>query len=86
MLLHTGCVSKKQYLIAESGRIEAIGRSNALLEQLVNCQDENENQAARLVNLLRDTIELGRNIRNYQTMLSTNMSEQEKLNALLNEN
>ncbi len=85
MLWHTGCVSKKQYLIAENGRIEAIGRSNALREQLVNYQDESEKQAARLVNLLRDTTELGRNIRNYQTMLSTNMSEQEKLNALLNE-
>ena len=33
--------------------------------------------------LIRDTTTMGRDIRNYQTMLNTNMGEQDKLNALL---
>lgn len=83
LLICTSCVTKKKYLIAENGRLEAIGRGDALKEQLVNCKDENDRQANRVADLMRDTTDMGRTIRNYQTMLNTNMTEQEKLNSLL---
>ncbi|MFV0271952.1 MAG: OmpA family protein [Macellibacteroides fermentans] len=83
LLVCTSCVTKKKYMIAENGRLEAIGRGDALKEELVNCKDEADRQTARITDLLRDTTELGRTVRNYQTMLNTNLSEQEKLNSLL---
>lgn len=83
LLVCTSCVSKKKYLLAENGRLEAVGRGNALKEELVDAKDLNDRLAAELAGLLRDTAELSRSIRSYQTMLDTNMSEQEKLNALL---
>lgn len=83
LLLCTSCVSKKKYLLAENGRLEAVGRGNALKEELVAANDLNDRLSARLTGLLRDTAELGRSIRNYQTMLDANMGEQEKLGALL---
>lgn len=83
LLACTACVSKKKYLLAENGRLEAIGRGNALQEELVRSKDANDQLSGRLAVLLRDTAELGRSIRRYETMLNTNMSEQEKLNALL---
>lgn len=85
LLSGTSCVSKKKYMLAENGRLEAIGRGNALQEELVRTKDQNDGLSARLAVLLRDTTELGRSIRRYETMLNTNMSEQEKLNALLNQ-
>lgn len=84
LVVCTSCVSKKKYLLAENARLEAVGRGNALKEELVDAKDLNDRLAAQLAGLLRDTAELGRSIRDYQTMLDTNMSEQEKLNALLN--
>lgn len=85
LLVCTSCVSKKKYLLAENGRLEAVGRGNALKEELVAAKDLNDQLSARLTGLLRDTAELGRSIRHYRTMLDTNMSEQEKLNALLSQ-
>lgn len=85
LLVCTACVSKKKYLLAENGRLEAIGRGNALKEELVSANDMNDQLSARLSGLLRDTAELGRSIRQYQTLLNTNLSEQEKLNTLLSE-
>ena len=83
LLVCTSCVTKKKYMIAENGRLEAVGRGDALKEELVNCKDEADRQTARIADLLRDTTELGRTVRNYQTMLNTNLSEQEKLISLL---
>lgn len=83
LLACTACVSKKKYLLAENGRLEAVGRGNALQEELVRSKDANDQLSARLAVLLRDTADLGRSIRQYETMLNTNMTEQEKLNALL---
>lgn len=79
----TSCVSKKKYLEAENGRLEALGRGNALKEELVSANDLNDQLSTRLTHLLRDTAELGRSIRRYETLLNTNLTEQEKLNALL---
>lgn len=85
LLFCTSCVTKKKYLEAENGRLEAIGRANALQEQLVDCRDTGDKLNERLAALQRDTARLGSNIRNYQTMLSSNMTQQEKLNSLLSQ-
>lgn len=85
LLLCTSCVTKKKYLLAENGRLEAIGRGDALKEELVKCKDENDKLTARIQNLVRDTTRMGENLRNYQAMLNTNLTEQEKLNSLLSQ-
>ena len=51
----------------------------------MNCRDNNDGLTSRLTALERDTTRMGKNIRNYQNMLSTNMTEQEKLNSLLSQ-
>ena len=73
------------YLLAENGRLEAIARGDDLQNQLVNCRDNNDGLTSRLASLERDTTRMGKNIRNYQSMLNTNMTEQEKLNSLLSQ-
>ena len=83
LLLCSSCVSKKKYLLAENGRLEAIGRGDALKEELIKCKDDNDALNNRIAALIRDTTTMGRDIRNYQTMLNTHMGEQDKLNALL---
>ena len=83
LLLCSACVSKKKYLLAENGRLEAIGRSEALKEELIKCQDDNDDLNNRLAILAKDTAAMKRDIKNYKTMLNTNMGEQDKLNALL---
>lgn len=85
LLFCTSCVTKKKYMEAENGRLEAIGRANALKEQLVDCKDTGDKLNERLAALQQDTARLGSNIRNYQTMLNSNMTQQEKLNALLSQ-
>lgn len=85
LLICTSCVTKKKYLLAENGRLEAIERSNALKEVLANTQNENEKLSAQVASLSQDTARLKRDIRNYQTMLNTNMGEQDKLNSLLSQ-
>lgn len=85
LLVCSSCVTKKKYLLAENGRLEAIGRGDALKEELVNCKDDNDALSHRVAALLKDTAQMGRDIRSYQTMLNSNMGEQDKLNALLNQ-
>ena len=85
LLICTSCVTKKKYLLAENGRLEAIARGDDLQNQLVNCRDNNDGLTSRLSVLERDTTRMGKDIRNYQSMLSTNMTEQEKLNSLLSQ-
>jgi len=81
----TSCVTKKKYLLAENGRLEAVERGDALSKLLEDCRDENDKQLNRVRGLLRDTTEQGNTIRNYHALLNSNLSEQEKLNALLNQ-
>lgn len=83
LLLCSSCVTKKKYLLAENGRLEAIGRGDALQEELVKSRDDNDALNHRIAALLKDTARMGRDIRNYQMMLNTNMGEQDKLNSLL---
>lgn len=83
LLGSTSCVTKKKYLLAENGRLEALQREEALKNQLVDCRDESDQMSARLSQLMRDTADMRRNIRSYREMLNTNMGEQDKLNELL---
>lgn len=85
LLLCTSCVTKKKYLLAENGRLEAIGRGDALKEELVSSRDENDKLTTRITDLVRDTTRMGQDLRHYQTLLNTNMTEQEKLNSLLSQ-
>lgn len=85
LLVCSSCVTKKKYLLAENGRLEAIARGDDLQDKLANSRDDNDKLNARLAGLERDTVRLGQNIRNYENMLNANMSEQEKLNALLSQ-
>lgn len=83
LLSSTSCITKKKYLIAENGRLEALQREETLKKQLVDCRDENDQLSARLSQLMRDTADMRRNIRSYREMLNTNLGEQDKLNELL---
>ncbi len=83
LLSSTSCVTKKKYLLAENGRIDALKREEILKQQLSDCQDENDNLMNRIVQLKNDTADMGRNIRSYRTMLNANLGEQDKLNDLL---
>lgn len=55
LLVCTSCVTKKKYLLAENGRLEAIARGDDLQNQLVNCRDNNDGLTSRLASLERDT-------------------------------
>ena len=85
LLAGTSCVSKKKYLEAENGRIEAEKEAKNLRERLIGCQDESDRLVNQVAALAKDTALLRRDIRNYKTMLNTNMGEQDKLNAHLSE-
>ena len=89
LLLCSSCVSKKKYLLAENGRLEAIGRGDALKEELIKCKDDNDALNNRIAALIRDTTTMGRDIRNYQTMLNTllqqKMSELDERERTINE-
>ncbi|MCD8164893.1 MAG: OmpA family protein [Bacteroides sp.] len=79
----TSCVTKKKFLEAENGRLEALQKSETLSGLLGDCQQENRSNWAEIKSLKQDTLHKGEMIRNYQTMLNMNLSEQEKLNMLL---
>lgn len=85
LLVCTSCVTKKKYLLAENGRLEAIARGDDLQNKLVDCRDNGDRLSSLLSALERDTTRMGTSLRNYQSMLNTNLTEQEKLNALLSQ-
>lgn len=85
LLVCTSCVTKKKYLLAENGRLEALSRGDNLQDLLAGCRDGNDLLSARITGLERDTARMGKNIRSYQGMLSSNMTQQEKLNSLLSQ-
>ena len=81
----TSCVTKKKFLLAENGRIEALSRGDKLQRQLNECHNEIDKMRGQIDRLQQDTNRQGTSIRHYQQLLSSNMNEQEKLNALLGE-
>lgn len=82
LLFCTSCVTKKKFMLAE---MAATVSKDSLRGLLTDCRHTNAQMSAQIKNLLRDTTKMGNSIRQYQSMLNMNMTEQEKLNALLNQ-
>ncbi len=55
----TGCVSQKKYMIAESGRLDALSQVAALEGKLEDCYSNSDQLSQRLTALLKDTTHLG---------------------------
>ena len=82
MLLYTSCVTKKKFMLAE---LAATASKDSLQGLLTDCRNTGNQMSVQIKNLMRDTTKMGNSIRQYQSMLNVNMTEQEKLNALLNQ-
>ena len=82
ILLCTSCVTKKKFMMTEAARIASI---DSLQSLLTDCRNTGDQLSVQIKNLMRDTTKMGNSIRQYQSMLNVNMTEQEKLNALLNQ-
>lgn len=85
LLVCTSCVTKKKFMIAETGRLAALTSRDSVQGLLNDCRDRGDRLTAQVKHLLQDTTKMGNSIRHYQTMLNANMTEQEKLNALLSQ-
>ena len=82
ILLCTSCVTKKKFMLAE---LAATANKDSLQGLLTDCRNTGNQMSVQIKNLMRDTTKMGNSIRQYQSMLNVNMTEQEKLNALLNQ-
>ena len=82
ILLCTSCVTKKKFMLAE---LAATASKDSLQGLLTDCRNTGNQMSVQIKNLMRDTTKMGNSIRQYQRMLNVNMTEQEKLNALLNQ-
>ena len=82
ILLCTSCVTKKKFMLAE---LAATASKDSLQGLLTDCRNTGNQMSVQIKNLMRDTTKMGNCIRQYQSMLNVNMTEQEKLNALLNQ-
>lgn len=85
LLTLSSCVTKKKYLLAENGRLEGLEREQILKNELKTSNNTIAELTSRLNGLLRDTARLGSDLRNYRTLLNSNLSENEKLNTILQE-
>ncbi len=81
-LLSTSCVTKKKYMEAETGRLEALDYCRSLKQDLEQLQKETSEQ---IKHLERDTAAQGKVIREYRGLLNSNISEHEKLSLQLKE-
>ncbi len=82
ILLCTSCVTKKKFMLAE---LAATASKDSLQGLLTDCRNTGNQMSVQIKNLMRDTTKMGNSIRQYQSMLNVNMTEQEKLNTLLNQ-
>ena len=82
ILLCTSCVTKKKFMLAE---LAATASKDSLQGLLTDCRNTGNQMSVQIKNPMRDTTKMGNSIRQYQSMLNVNMTEQEKLNALLNQ-
>ena len=82
ILLCTSCVTKKKFMLAE---LAATASKDSLQGLLTDCRNTGNQMSVQIKNLMRDTTKMGNSIRQYQSMLNVNITEQEKLNALLNQ-
>ena len=65
--------------------LAATASKDSLQGLLTDCRNTGNQMSVQIKNLMRDTTKMGNSIRQYQSMLNVNMTEQEKLNALLNQ-
>ena len=70
------CVGKKKFVASENGRLSAEEQVRAMSATI-------DNQNKLLAGLETDTTRQGRKIRELQSLLSSNMSQQERMDALL---
>ena len=82
ILLCTSCVTKKKFMLAE---LAATASKDSLQGLLTDCRNTGNQMSVQIKNLMRDITKMGNSIRQYQSMLNVNITEQEKLNALLNQ-
>ena len=85
LALSSCLVSRKKYEIAEAGRYGALYSRDSLADLLEGSRIDVANLSAHLEAMLQDTTNLRDAIRQYQAMLNTNLSENQKLNASLGE-
>jgi len=85
LILSSSCVTKKKYLIAEDGRLDALNKIDYLTENLEKCSDDNVKQSMQISRLLTDTTELRQSLRTCQDALNSNASERDKLAAMLDQ-
>ena len=74
LLLCTSCVTKKKFMLAE---MAATTSKDSLQRLLTDCRNTGDQMSAQIKSLLRDTTQMGNSIRQYQSMLNVNMTEQE---------
>jgi chemotaxis protein MotB len=70
------CVAKKKFVASENGRFSAEEQVKAMSATI-------ESQNKQLAGLETDTARQGRKIRELQSLLSSNMTQQQKMDALL---
>jgi chemotaxis protein MotB len=70
------CVGKKKFVVSENGRLGAEEQVKAMSATI-------ESQNRQLAGLETDTARRGAQLRDLQRLLSSNMSQQEKMDALL---
>ncbi|MBQ6188636.1 MAG: OmpA family protein [Bacteroidaceae bacterium] len=85
LLLSSCVVSKKKFDIAEAGRLAALYSRDSLTDMLFASRADYAALSRERDNLRSDTTQLRKGLRNYQSMLSANKSENENLTAQLNQ-
>jgi len=85
-LLCSSClVSKKKYEIAESGRLAALYSRDSLANLLLSSRKQCDNLNNQCNALMNDTAQMGKGLRNYQSLLTSSNNENQRLSKQLNE-
>jgi len=77
------CVGKKKFVASENGRMSAEEQVRALTSTVEARDNTIAGLEKRIAGLEQDTTRLGRQIREYQKMLTSNMTQQEQMDAML---
>jgi len=78
-------VSKKKYEIAESGRLAALYSRDSLANLLLSSRKQCDNLNNQCNALMNDTAQMGKGLRNYQSLLTSSNNENQRLSKQLNE-
>lgn len=83
LILGTSCVSKKKFVEAEDGRLNALVEIDRLKKNLSDSSAMLNNFRTTEKHLRNQIAGLDENVRKYQSLLSSNMSEKDKLSGML---